>query len=223
MIFQSVRIAEMKDHTIETERDVEMTQALTYALEQFITDIQQVFAGSEDPREQAQRVAQDMERLLAVPGCLDAHVNLSPEMGFGRVDLHRDEQYGHPGPGFLAMCAMLPPSAQATPSLTRGTPHDHGASWVVYGVYKGAIEQHKFAWHYPTEQWTSPSLQASGTLVQNEGEVAFFLPGEIHKTATVSESPALVLRVEGQAMDQVVRHRYNLADSSAQMFKSAGR
>ncbi len=200
-----------------------MTQAIAYTLEQFITDIQQVFSHTTDPREQAQGVARDMSRLLAHPGCLDHHVNLSPETGFGRVDLHCDEHYGHPGPGFLVMCALLPPSQRATPSLTRGTPHDHGASWVVYGVYKGAIEQYKYIWSYPDGQWTSPHLEASSQLVQNEGDIAFFLPGEIHKTATVSETAALVLRVEGQAMDRVVRHRYNLTDSSAQMFQSAGR
>lgn len=200
-----------------------MPQTIAYTFEQFIVDIQQVFANSQDPREQAQGVARDMQRLLAVPHCLKDHVDLSPESGFGRVNLHCDEHYGHPGPGFLVMCALLPPSAQATASLTRGTPHDHGASWVVYGVYQGAIEQSKYTWSYPSGQWTSPHLQASETFVQNEGDIAFFLPGEIHKTATVSETAALVLRVEGQAMDRVVRHRYNLADHSAQMFQSAGR
>ncbi|ETX03025.1 MAG: hypothetical protein ETSY1_01580 [Candidatus Entotheonella factor] len=39
----------------------------------------------------------------------------------------------------------------------------------------------------------------------------------------MSETVALVLRVERQAMDRVVRHRYNLADHSTQMFQAAGR
>ena len=200
-----------------------MSQTVGYTLEQFIADIQQVFARSHDPREQAQGVARDMERLLLAPHSLEGHVDLSSEAGFGRVDLHCDEHYGHPGPGFLVMCALLPARAGATPSLTRGTPHDHGASWVVYGVYQGAIEQSKYAWRYPSGQRTSPRLELSEQYVQNEGDIAFFLPGEIHKTTTVSETAALVLRVEGQAMDRVVRHRYNLTDHSAQMFQSAGR
>ena len=27
-------------------------------------------------------------------------------------------------------------------------PHDHGTTWVVYGVYQGAIEQTKWRWYY---------------------------------------------------------------------------
>lgn len=204
-------------------KGIPVSETAVYTLDQFITDLQQVFAVSHDPRMQAQGVAQHMQHLLSIPGCLDQRVHLSADSRFGRVNLHCDEQYGHPEPGFLVMCALLPPSAQAVKSLTRGTPHDHGASWVVYGVYHGAIEQTKFAWHYSEGQWTTPTLEPSGQFVQREGEVAFFLPGEIHKTATVSDDAALVLRVEGQAMDRVVRHRYNLADSTAEMFQSAGR
>lgn len=202
-----------------------MAQAVTtYTLEQLIDDIRQVFASSKDPREQAHRVAQDMQRLLAVPGCLDERLTSQSEKRFGRVNLHLDDQYGHPGSGFLVMCAMLPPSSEAKQGLTRGTPHDHGASWVAYGIYQGAIEQTTYHWVYPPEgQRLSPALHERERFVQHVGEVAFFLPGEIHKTATVSDNPAIALRVEAQAMNHVIRHRYNLETHSAQMFQADGR
>ncbi len=192
-------------------------------LEDLIANIQNVFASAQDPRVQARGVAEHMQRLLAVPGCLDDRLQISPDSGFGRVNLHQDDTYGHPGPGFLVMCAILPPSRLATKSLTRGTPHDHGASWVAYGIYQGAIEQTTYRWHHPEGQRTAPVLAESERFVQNVGEVAFFLPGEIHKTTTISDEPAVALRVEAQVMDRVVRHRYNLETHTAEMFQAAGR
>jgi hypothetical protein len=90
-------------------------------------------------------------------------------------------------------------------------------------VYRGAIEQTKFRWVLPGGQWLSPELRESERFVQREGAVAFFLPGEIHKTATVSDGPAVVLRIEGQAMDRVTRHRYDPETNAVEMFQAAGR
>lgn len=45
-----------------------MPQTATYTLERFIADVQQVCASSNDPRAQAQSVAQHRRELLAVPG-----------------------------------------------------------------------------------------------------------------------------------------------------------
>lgn len=92
------------------------------AFERFISDLRQVFAATRDPVAQAQGVARRMRELLAQPGCLDDKVGPTAGAGFGRVDLCRDAEHGHPGPGFLVMCAVLPPSRQAERSLTRGTP-----------------------------------------------------------------------------------------------------
>jgi hypothetical protein len=200
-----------------------MAEAATYTFDHLIADIQQVFATTPDPRVQAEKVAGHMQRLLAIPGCLDERLDLSSKAGFGRVNLHLDETYGHPGPGFLVMCAFLPPSRQATKSLTRGTPHDHGASWVAYGIYQGAIEQTTYHWQHPDGQRTAPLLAEKERFVQNVGEVAFFLPGEIHKTATISDVPAVALRVEAQVMGRVVRHRYDPETHTAEMFQAAGR
>jgi hypothetical protein len=95
-----------------------MTQTATYTVEQFMTDVRQVFASTQDPRSQAQAVAQHMRALLAVPGWLDEKLQSLPG-GYGRVDLHMDDAYGHPEPGFLAMCSAQRPGQH-------NTPHDHG-------------------------------------------------------------------------------------------------
>ena len=38
-------------------------------------------------------------------------------------------------------------------------PHDHGTTWVVYGVYQGAIEQTKWRWYYAEADRTSPEIK----------------------------------------------------------------
>ena len=191
-----------------------MTQTATYTRERFIADVRQVFASTQDPRAQAQAVAKHMRALLAVPGWLDEKLQSLPQGGYGRVDLHMDDAYGHPEPGFLAMCSAQRPGQD-------NSPHDHGASWVVYGVYQGAIEQTKWRWVYPAQDWTSPELKPAERYGQREGEVAFFLPGEIHTTKNVHEGRSLVFRLEAQRLDQVMRHRYNPQANAARAFRAA--
>ena len=88
-------------------------------------------------------------------------------------------------------------------------PHDHGAAWVVYGVYQGAIRQRKWRWHYRGEGVDRPQIKETGSFLQKDGAVAFFLPGEIHDTLNVEEGRSLVVRLESQKLDRIVRYQYN--------------
>ncbi|MGH8056378.1 MAG: hypothetical protein ACREOH_03965 [Candidatus Entotheonellia bacterium] len=192
-----------------------MTQTQTYTLDSFIADVRNAFASTPDPVARAEAVRGHLRQLLAVPGWLEERLQLPAEGGFGRHDLHVDAEYGHPAPGFLVMCSVQRPGQSGTP------PHDHGASWVVYGVYKGAIEQRKYRWAYPEAPTKSaPKLEESERYVQGEGEVAYFLPGEIHSTGNVSAGRSLVVRVEAQKLDGVWRHRYDKAANTARAFQA---
>lgn len=177
----------------------------TSTIEKFVDEVRRVFATVKDPRAQAQSVAKHMKDLLVSPGLM-AEIHQRGGGRSGRVDLHVDEEYGHPAPGFCLMTSI--PGGEERPGARR--PHDHGASYVVYGVYKGAIEQVKYKWTYPKEgSWTSPELKESDRFVQREGDVAFFLPGEIHKTSPVGDAPPIVVRLEAQRLDRVLRHAYS--------------
>ncbi len=183
-----------------------MAQKTSNALDTFIADVRRVFATIRDPKAQAQVIAEHMKRLLADPNWLDEKVGDRK----GRVDLYVDEEYGHPGPGFLVMCTVGDTSASQAQEPTQGgaLPHDHGASFVVYGIYRGAGLQIKYRWAYP-QGWTSPQLTESERFVQREGEVAFFLPGEIHSTARAGEGRNVIVRMEAQKLQRVTRHRYD--------------
>jgi hypothetical protein len=146
-----------------------------------------------------------MRAPLAVPGWLDEQLQTRPA-GYGRVAWHMDDAYGHPEPGFLAMCSAQRPGQP-------NAPHDHGASWVVYGVYQGAIAQTKWRWVEPEHDWTAPELKPTERVVQGEGQVAFCLPGEIHTTQNVHAGRSLVFRLEAQRLDRVMRHREEAAEA----------
>ena len=192
-----------------------MTQVITYTLEAFIEDVRQIFASTKDPRAQAQGVARHMQELLKTPGWLEERINLPAEGGFGRHDLHQDEEFGHPEGGFVLMCSASAPGPA-------GIPHDHGTTWVVYGVYQGAIEQTKWRWSYPETDRTSPEIKPLESWVQGPGDIAFFLPGEIHNTRNLADDRSVVIRLEGQKLAGMIRHRYNPETNAAELYSSTG-
>ena len=107
-------------------------------------------------------------------------------------DRHENPRIEHdvaPGPegGFLLMAGVQPAGQ-------KGTPHDHGTTWVVYGIYQGAIEQTKYRWSYPETDRTSPEIKLVESWVQKPGATAFFLPGEIHNTANAADTYGIAAR-----------------------------
>lgn len=177
-------------------------QVTTYTMEAFIEDVREVFKSERDPHVQAKAVAGYMQELLAVPGWLEEKLNLSAEGGYGRFDLHLDETGGHPGNGWYLMASVQQPGQD-------NLPHDHGVTWVVYGVYQGAIRQRKWRWAFPGEGVDQAQIVEHGSFVQRDGTVAYFMPGEIHDTLNIDDGRSLVVRLESQKLDRVTRFQYN--------------
>lgn len=185
------------------------------SIDRFVEGARRVFSGSDDARAQARGLAAELQILLGEADLLQEIAAIA-DGRTGRIDLHVDDQFGHPGPGFCLMTSI-----NVAGKRTGGVrAHDHGASYVVYGVHKGAIEQTKYTWAYEQDgAWTAPVLKPGDCFVQNAGEVAFFLPGEIHRTTAVGDNPPVVLRLEGQLLDHVARHTYDLDhDDAARLY-----
>ena len=56
--------------------------------------------------------------------------------------------------------------------------------------------------------------------VQGAGDIAFFLPGEIHQTRCVADDRAVVIRLEGQKLAGMLRHRYDPKTNTAELYTS---
>ncbi len=105
------------------------------------------------------------------------------------------------------MTAISDPNAQG--GSRERYPHDHGTSFVVYGVFKGATQQVKFRWACPDNgDRKTPGLKEYDRFTQNTGQAAFFLPGEIHMTGPAGGGPSRIIRLEAQKLDRVPRHSY---------------
>ena len=187
-----------------------MTQTNGYTLEAFIEDARKTFADSDDARVQAYTIAKYMENLLQVPKLLDGVLEI-PESGTAVASIHHDDEYGHPAPGFWLMCNVQ----TRTETTVELRPHDHGAAWVVYGVYSGAIQQTTWRWAFHAPDRSAPHLDEVGQWIQKPGEVAFFMPGAIHAQKNIFDGPSVVIRLEGQKLDGVIRHSYDLRTESA--------
>ena len=178
------------------------TQIANYTMEAFVEDVRNVFRNETDPHVQAKTVSAFLEDLLAVPGWLEEKIDIPEEGGYGRFSLHLDEETGHPGNGWWLMASVQKPGQD-------NLPHDHGVTWVVYGIYKGSIRQRKWRWAFPGEGVDHAQIKETGQFIQRDGDVAYFLPGESHDTLNIEEGRAIVVRLESQKLDRVTRFQYN--------------
>jgi len=185
-----------------------MSTVAVYSLENFVADLRQAFAEHDDLVGRANSVAEVLEHLLSVGGWVQ---ELVEKGGYAALpgSTYVDDTYGHPAAGFHITCGAQKPGAY-------NSPHDHGAGWVVYGTYEGAIEQTRWGWDY-TDGLLKPRLVARASFVQPAGQAAYFLPGEAHDTRNVAER-SVVVRVESQKVSTLWRHRYDKEKNTARAF-----
>lgn len=94
-------------------------------------------------------------------------------------ELHRDA-----GCGFMLL-------AHTEQTGLYRPPHDHGRSWVIYGVQRGEVEMGTYI-RMRDDEGHVRLVKRDATLVR-AGEVKIFLPGDIHDTRAVS-GPVTLLR-----------------------------
>ncbi|HTM95031.1 MAG TPA: hypothetical protein VL100_04325 [Croceibacterium sp.] len=119
-------------------------------------------------------------------------------------ELHRDGERG-----FLLLAHT------ETHGLYR-PPHDHGRSWVMYGIQQGELEICTYA--RVTQADGTTRLVKRDTTILHAGEALPYLPGDIHDTRCLSERALLLrfterdLRLEEQMMRFVQGPGYWTAD-----------
>lgn len=165
------------------------------ALQSFIEDVR--FRWGPLTSELAEACQTAMEKLLRA----------SPEEGWltrlrhdapASAELHRD-----PDHGFM----LLAHTEQA--GLYR-PPHDHGRSWVLYGIQSGEIEMGTYA-RIETDDGAVRLVKRNTTVVR-AGQAQLYLPGDIHDTRCVNDSALLFrfterdLRVEDRQHRRLTRY-----------------
>lgn len=147
--------------------------------------------------ELAQACQRRMEALLGAPATEAWLAGLHRDAPLSE-ELHRD-----PDHGFL----LLAHTEQA--GLYR-PPHDHGRSWVLYGIQHGEIEMGTYA-RLEGEDGSVRLVKRNTTLVR-AGEAQLYLPGDIHDTRCMSDTALLFrfterdLRVEDRQHRRLTRY-----------------
>jgi hypothetical protein len=119
-------------------------------------------------------------------------------------ELYRDPDYG-----FIQMGHFYGPAPTDAPPGR--VPHDHGPYWVLYGVYRGAMEITRYR---RTDDGRDPlraMLEQVEVAAVTPGLVQPYLRGEVHCTRQLSPDGSVVLRFLSGDVDRAERYRYDPA------------
>jgi len=149
-------------------------------------------------------VRQKLEQLLAEPVFLDLHVLSAPA---GRHTLYEDPELG-----FVVL-------AHINSKGSKSPPHDHGASWAIYGQatqYTDMTEWRR------TDGKTDPgpaTIEVVRRYRLEPGHAGTYDIGSIHNI----EFPdgARFVRVTGTDLEHIPRLKFDLAKSIAEVIESA--
>lgn len=114
------------------------------------------------------------------------------------AELHRD-----PDHGFVLL-------AHTEPESLYRAPHDHGRSWVIYGIQRGEIEMGTYG--RVTDEAGNVRLVKRDATVLRAGQAQVYLPGDIHDTRCLTSSALLYrfterdLRIEDRRDHLVTRY-----------------
>ena len=176
---------------------------MSYTLDQFCRDCHAALTADSGPggREQVRR---DLERLLADRAFLAAHVLSAPA---GRHTLYEDPELG-----FVVL-------AHVNPTAGKSPPHDHGASWAVYGQVTEHTDMTEWRRTAGSEGAPGPaSLEIVRRYRLEPGHAGVYDIRAIH--AIDYPAGARFVRVTGTDLEGVPRLKFDLARSAAEIIES---
>lgn len=176
---------------------------MPYTLDEFCRDCHAALKADAGPGGRG-RVRRDLERLLADPAFLAAHVLAQPP---GRHTLYEDPELG-----FVVL-------AHVNPTAGKSPPHDHGASWAVYGQVTEHTDMTEWRRTEGGEGAPGPaSLEVTCSYRLEPGHAGIYDIRAIH--AIDYPAGARFVRVTGTDLENVPRLKFNLARGEAEIIES---
>ena len=124
---------------------------------------------------------QCVERALKDPEFVATH--LGPE-----ATKERDIIYEDPDLGFC-ICAHVYDGAR------RGSPHDHGPTWAIYGQAVGETEMTDWRIVEPADGGRPAKVELARSYRMKPGDAHLYNVGDVH--APMREGPTRLIRIEG--------------------------
>jgi hypothetical protein len=177
---------------------------MAYTLEAFCKDCAAGLRADPGPGGK-ERVRKDLERLLAEKAFVTERCG--PDAKQGVHMLYRDPELG------FCVLAHINREPRTSP------PHDHGASWAVYGqatAYTDMTEYHRLG---DTRGPGAARLEVSRRYRLEPGQAGLFDVGAIHAIAYGGN--ARFVRVTGTDLEHVPRLKFDLEQQTAVLVESA--
>lgn len=172
---------------------------MRYGLDQFIGDCRTILSrdGGPQGREQVRR---QLESLLQDPDFISEHC--SEERPHGLFVLYEDPQLG------FQILAHINDKARASP------PHDHGASWAIYGQATHYTDMTEWEREDDGGDPRHATLKPVKKYRLLPGHAGIYQDGKIHSIAYPAH--ARFIRVTGTNLDRIPRVRFDLNTGEVQ-------
>ena len=165
---------------------------MSYEFDQFITDVRKTLRRGSGPAE-LEGVRQELAKLLANGEFVERTCGAGAEGGLHR--LHVDDELG------FEVLAHINEKARKSP------PHDHGASWAIYGQATGYTDMTEYRRVDDGSDPEQAKLELTRRYRLEPGEVGVFAGSAIHAIDYPDKSR--FIRVTGTNLDAIERLAYD--------------
>jgi predicted metal-dependent enzyme (double-stranded beta helix superfamily) len=166
---------------------------MAYELDQFISDCRNILTGDPGPKGR-EEVRVRLERLLSNPDFVREYCGDDVPQGLNTL-------YEDPKLGFQIL-------AHINDKGRAGEPHDHGASWAIYGQATKYTDMTEWERVDDKRDPKHAKLRQTKTYRLNPGQAGIFQNGAIHAINYPDKSR--FVRVTGTNLDKIARVRFNL-------------
>lgn len=164
---------------------------MTYAIESFAAECRMILTADPGPAGR-EKVRNLLEEALADKAFVMAH--LGPHNTNPKTTLYED-----PDLGFCILAHVLS-------SVEAGKPHDHGASWAIYGQAAGSTEMTEWRRTGSKDVKGAEIVEPGKAYPLNPGMVTLYNEGVVHSTKRDDETR--LIRITGCDLDNIPRGRY---------------
>jgi hypothetical protein len=174
---------------------------MPYDLDAFCHDCRDALKADKGPGGR-EAVRRNLERLLAEKAFLDAHVLSMPP---GRHTLYEDPELG-----FVVL-------SHVNPKAAKSPPHDHGASWAIYGQAQHYTDMTE--WRRTRGNGPGPAeIKVARQYRLEPGHAGTYDIRAIHSIDY--PDGARFVRVTGTDLERVPRLKFNLKTNEAEVIES---
>jgi len=178
-----------------------------YSLQQYIDDLRQLAADTDDENVIFERLAPLAGRVVADPSWLqEKHYQSDAEQGFGVHLLHEEDDHS------LAVFAVNWMPGRGTP------PHDHG-TWAVVAGIEGVEHNVRYARVDDGSRDDYAELEVKTAFDAGPGEVLCIHTGGIHKVSNETDTLTLSLHTYGRHVNYTNRSQFDLDSNERKGFK----